>query len=146
MLAFYDRMVIIVGFIAKTYVNFFKYAIFQITYTMCSTCTMRFIVKYLSSNFSYEFSYNFFCWFVNNFIFFLLNLIFFIAYSLKDSKNFFMQSLSLYKSCLFSISLNGDIADIEKPDGICSLSFVLDDFSGLSLHSSIFSIKDSRSA
>ena len=27
--------------------------------------------------------------------------------------------------------LNEDIADIEKPDGICSLTFVVDKFSGL---------------
>ena len=44
-----------------------------------------------------------------------------------------------YTSCLFSISLN--IIDIEKPDGIVSLAFVVNDFSGLFLYTSIFSIK-----
>ena len=42
--------------------------------------------------------------------------------------------------------LNNDILDIEKPDGICSLTFVVDEFSGLFLHLSIFYILHSRSA
>ena len=42
--------------------------------------------------------------------------------------------------------LNEDIVEIEKPDGICSLTFVVDEFSGLLLHLSIFSIMHSRSA
>ena len=29
------------------------------------------------------------------------------------------------------LNLNEDIVDIEKPDGICSLTFVIDEFSGL---------------
>ena len=37
--------------------------------------------------------------------------------------------------------LNYNIVDIEKQDGICSLTFVVDEFSGLFLHLSIFSIK-----
>ena len=41
--------------------------------------------------------------------------------------------------------LNEDILDIEKPNGICSLTLVVDEFSGLFLHSSIFSIAYSRS-
>ena len=49
----------------------------------------------------------------------------FIACSLKDSQNFFMQSLSLYTSYLFSMLLNHDIVDIEKPDGICSLTAIV---------------------
>ena len=40
--------------------------------------------------------------------------------------------------------LLNDIVDIEKPDEICSLTFVADEFSRL--HLSIFSIKRSRSA
>ena len=35
---------------------------------------------------------------------------------------------------------------IEKPDGICSLTFAVSDFLGKFLHRSIFSIKDSRPA
>ena len=46
---------------------------------------------------------------------------------------------------LFSILLNDDFADIEKPDGICLATFVVDEFSGLFLHPSVFSIKHSRS-
>ena len=48
------------------------------------------------------------CSFVNNF-----------KSSLKDSHNFFIQSLPLYTSCLFSMLLNEDIVDTEKPDAIC---------------------------
>ena len=47
---------------------------------------------------------------------------------------------------LISMLLNEDIVDIEKPDGTCSLTFVLDKFSGLFLHRSSFSIIHSRSA
>ena len=37
--------------------------------------------------------------------------------------------------------LNDDIVDIEKPNGICSLSFVANEFAGLFLNPSVFSIK-----
>ena len=40
--------------------------------------------------------------------------------------------------------LNDDIVDIDKPGGICSPTFVVNEFSGLFLHPSIFSIKHSR--
>ena len=42
--------------------------------------------------------------------------------------------------------LDDDIVDIEKPDGICSPTFVVDEFSVLFLYPSIFSIKHPRSA
>ena len=42
--------------------------------------------------------------------------------------------------------LNDDIVEIGKPDGICWPTFDVDEFSGLFLHPSIFSIKHSRSA
>ena len=42
--------------------------------------------------------------------------------------------------------VNDSIVGIEKPDGICSLTFVVDEFSELFLHPSIFSIIHSRSA
>ena len=42
--------------------------------------------------------------------------------------------------------LNDDIVDTENPDEICSPAFAVDEFSGLFLHPSIFSIKHSRSA
>ena len=51
-----------------------------------------------------------------------------------------MQSLPLYTSCLHSMLLNEDVVDIENPEGICSLTFVVDEFSGTFLHPSIFSI------
>ena len=54
-----------------------------------------------------------------------MKLIQFIVLSLKELQNFFMQSLPLYTSCLFSMILN-DFVDIEKPDGICSFTSVVD--------------------
>ena len=42
------------------------------------------------------------------------------------------------------MALNDNIVEIEKPEGICSLTFVVDKFSGLFLHSSIVSNKDSQ--
>ena len=42
--------------------------------------------------------------------------------------------------------LHGNIVGIEIPDGIYPLTFVADDFTGLFLHSLIFSIKHSRYA
>ena len=47
----------------------------------------------------------------------------------------------MYTSWLFSILLNDNIVDIEKSDGICAPTFVVDEFSGLFLHPSVFSIK-----
>ena len=63
----------------------------------------------------------------------------FIACSLKDSRNFFIQFLPLHTLCLFTMFLNDDI-DIEKRDGICSPTFVVNEFSGLCLHLSIFTM------
>ena len=42
--------------------------------------------------------------------------------------------------------LKEDIVDIEKPDGICLLTFVVDEFPGLFLHPSVFFMIHSRSA
>ena len=64
----------------------------------------------------------------------------FIACSLKNWQNFFMQSLRLYISFIFSMLLNKDIVDTEKPDGICSGTFFVYEISGLLLHPSNFSI------
>ena len=64
---------------------------------------------------------------ITSFLFFLkLNI--FIACSLNDSQNFFMQSLPLYALYLFSMLLNDSIVDIEKPHGICSPTFVVNEF------------------
>ena len=66
----------------------------------------------------------------------------FIAWSHKDSQNFFMHFFSLNTSCFFSIFLNENIVDIENTDGICcSPAFFVNEFSGLFLHQSVFSIK-----
>ena len=58
---------------------------------------------------------------------------------------FSIQSEPLYASCLFSMFLNNDIVGIEKPDEICSSTYVVDEFLRLSFQPSIFSIKHSRS-
>ena len=55
-----------------------------------------------------------------------------------------MQSLLLRKSYLLSMLLNEDIVDFEKPDGLCLLTSVVDDFSGLFLYVSIFSNRHSK--
>ena len=36
--------------------------------------------------------------------------------------------------------LNDDIVDIEKLDGVCSFTFIVEEISGLFLHPSVFSI------
>ena len=114
---------------------------------MSNLClTIFFIFQIFIFKFSFAFSYDSCCSFVNSLIFLFVKLIIFIACSLKNSRNFFMQSLPVHASCLFPMLLNEDIVDIEKPDGICSLTFVVDGFSGLFLHLSIFSIIHSRSA
>ena len=82
---------------------------------------------------------------ITSFLFFL-RLIILTACFFKDSQNFFMQFLPLHTSCLFSMSLNDNIADIEKPDGIYLPTFIVDDFLALFLYPSIVSIRDSRCA
>ena len=47
--------------------------------------------------------------------------------------------------CLFSMPLNEDIIDIEKPDGMYLHTFVVEEFSWLFLHLLIFSIMHSKS-
>ena len=42
-----------------------------------------------------------------------------------------MCCLKVHKTCLFSVFLNDDIVDTEISDGACSLTFVVDKFSGL---------------
>ena len=57
-----------------------------------------------------------------------------------------MQYLSLIHYVYFFLLLNDDIVDIEKPIEMFSSAFVADEFSGLLLHPSIFSIKHLQSA
>ena len=52
----------------------------------------------------------------------------------------------MYTFFYFSMFLNGNITDLEKPDRICLPTIVIDKLSGLLLHPSIFSSKYSRSA
>ena len=57
-----------------------------------------------------------------------------------------MQSLPLYTSLSFSIPSNAHIGDIKYTHGICSPTFLADDFLKFFLHPSVFLIKDSRPA
>lgn len=59
--------------------------------------------------------------------------------SFKDLQNL-SYNFHQYKSCLFFITLNNDIVEIEKPGGIYLVTIVVKDFSGLFLHP--FLIKD----
>ena len=76
--------------------------------------------------------------------FVFLKLIISVVCFLNDSQNVLMQSLPTYTSYLFIHYSHDDIIAIEKLDGICSLTFVVDEFSGLLLHPAFFSIKHSR--
>ena len=74
----------------------------------------------------FAFLYDFCCSFVHVIISFFLKLIISVACYLRDSQNFFMQSLSLLTSCLFSIFSIDDIIDMEKPEGICLPTSLVD--------------------
>ena len=124
-------------------------SIFPCTTTMISNFFMFqifiFIFFYKYNRFLHFYIIPAALWLINSFFLFL-KLIIFIACPLKNPQNFSIQCLPLCKSCSFTRLLNGDIVDIEKPDEICSHTFVVNEFSGLFLHPSIFSIIHSRSA
>ena len=132
----------------RSYNNFCRYTIFSITYAMCSTslftCIRTMIYSFtifvsLVSSFLTFFSnitylIIWFCFsFVSCMIFFFKRLINSTAGSLKNLRNFFMQSLALHTSCLFFIPSNAYVVDIAKPDKICSPSFVAGNLIGLVL-------------
>ena len=75
---------------------------------------------------------------VNNNILFFSNLIIFVACSFKELHKFFIQSSPGYKLCLFSALSKVHIVDIVYSQGISSLVFVVEYFSGLFGHLSIF--------
>ena len=122
--------------------------IFWITYAMCSTfiflCRMTMISKFtifvIFRIFMFKFFFRnitefcIFIWFLLLFCsqppYFVLKLINSIEHSLGYSQNFFMQSLPLYTPWFSSKLLIDDIADIEKPYGICSSTFAVGKFSG----------------
>ena len=156
-------MIIVVGSILKIHRNFFTYAIIQITYAVCSTsvffCKMKMLPKFLFIFivglfiFKLFFSNMIVCLIkiysytllINGIIFFFSKLTIFISCSLKNSFHALLktilQSLSLCKLCLFPMSSNIHIVDIEYPQGICSPIFVVDHFLGLFSHSSTFQSK-----
>ena len=95
-----------------------------------------FIFKFFFANITdFAFSYDFCCSFVNNFIYFLFK----VSYLLRMLPSGFTKLFHVF-------FLKDDIVDIETPDGIFSPTFLLDEFSRLFLHPSIFCIKDSISA
>ena len=63
--------------------------------------------------------------------------------SLKEVQNFFIKSSPRYKICLLSIS-KAHTVDNEYPQEICSPILVVEKFSGLFAHPSIFLLKDSN--
>ena len=121
--SFMIKMIIMVRSTVKSYGDFFCCTLFKTRYAMCSACIMTMIpiltkffifsmfpFKYFITNITkFCIFYDFYCWFVNNLFFSFLKLIISIVCSLKDLQNFFIQSLSLYTSCLFCMLLNDDI-------------------------------------
>ena len=149
-------MIIIVRSIIKSSIDALRYNIFQILYVMHKSSIFLYIIK-LISNFKIFFIFHifivklfftkimhfyFFIWLLLLFLitsfFFVLKLIIFIAPSLRDLQIFFIQYLPLYRSCLFSKFLDENIVAIENPGAINSLTFVVNEFSGLFLHLSIY--------
>ena len=126
----------------KTYSNVFRHTLYNdndlYPYNISYLPHIYFQIFLWKYNRFFAFSYDFCYTFVDNFIFVFFKLIISIACCLKDSLNFFMQSLALHTSCLFYMFLNEEIVDIEKPDVVFSLNFVVDEFSGLFLYPSIF--------
>ena len=104
-------------------------------------------LAYSSLNFSqqmwhiFSFSCDLCCLFVNVLFSFFKVLIVSIVWSFNGLQNVFIQSSSLYTSWVFFMLLNDNIVEIEKRDEISSVTFVVDDFSELFLHSSTFNWK-----
>ena len=67
----------------------------------------------------------------------------FIECSLTNSKKLFHAIFSSVYIMLIYMFAN---EDIEKPDEICLLTFVVDEYSGLFLHPTVFHIIHERSA
>ena len=116
----------IVRSIMKSYGNFSRCTIFKITYAMCSTYIFACIMT-LISNFMIIFIFQIFFFLIflykyKRFLYFrmipaalLLMTSFFSPLRVfwKIHQNFFIQSLPLHLSCLFSMFLNDDIIDID---------------------------------
>ena len=131
--------------------NMWSTSIFGCIMTMISNFTIFFYLKciylqvFMTNITDFSFSYDFCYLFVNDSIV-LKKWLSSLYAPLKIYKKFFMQPLPMYTSCICHMFLSDNIADIEKSDGICSTTFVVDNYSGLLLYPSVFSIIDSRSA
>ena len=121
-------------------------SIFPCIMTMICNFTIYFIFQIFIFKFFFANTTDF-CIFMNlaalliitSFFFFLENLLFSLRDLLRIHKTF---PCNLY----LCIHHNEDIVDIEKPGGICSFTFVVDEILGLFLRPSVFSIIHSRSA
>ena len=152
-------MMIIVRFIKKNHRNFFRYTTFELTYVICKTSVFTFVMArvfkfaiiFVIRVFIFDFFFFFlqrwpFVWlrydlyslFVNGIIFLFSKLLIFTECSLKDSQKFLMQSSPLCKPSIFSIPLDVYIVDIAYPQGICSPTFDVDNFSRYFLYSCTF--------
>ena len=78
---------------------------------------------------------------LNNSTIFLKKLIVSISRSLITFNKAFSFNFFLCTYHVYFLFLNEDIVDIEKLNGICLPIFVVDEFSGLFLSESVFSIK-----
>ena len=125
-------MITIARSIMKKYDNFFRCTVFPITHSVSSnsifTCIVKmisnftiffifniFIFKLFCTNIAkFAFSYDSCCSFANNLTFFVFKINS-LHCSPTDSQFSCMQSLLLH-TCFFSVSLNDDIVDLEKPD------------------------------
>ena len=114
-----------------------------------------FQISFIISVFMYKISFaNFTNFFFTQFLvfvckwyrFYISKLSIFVAFSLKDIQNFFMQSSSLFTPRFFSIPLHFHIVEIEYPQGLSFPTFAANNFSELLFHSSIILIKNSRFA
>ena len=118
------------------------------TYTLFDASILEMVSKFLisciSKRFWEFFSTNVKCccilaFFVNCSIFFVFKkIVTFVAYSLKELQNLFIQSSPRYKVCLFSILSKAHIVDIEYSQESCLPIFGVKDFSGLFAYPSIF--------
>ena len=131
-------MITISRSIVKNHRNFFRYPIFKIKYATRNTLIFPNIWQW-SLTLWYFFIFNIFVFKIfltNKFLhfavhllmtpfFFFLKLIMFIVFTLRDLQYFFIQSLPLYISCLFSMRLNDNIVYIPKSDEICSTTFTM---------------------
>ena len=142
-------MIIAVWSIIKNYRNFFRYTIFWITYAMCGTSIFSCITTKIS-NFTIFSIFQIFMFFTN-----VTDLYIFIWFLLLFCQYCFYCVIFLITKLFRAIFTSEYIMLIfydskwryrrhKNFHGKCPLSFVVDEFSRLFLHTSVFSIIHSR--